>query len=140
MIFDAILNRGPVAPVRLNPEIPAELERIINKSLEKDRDLRYQHASDMRADLKRLKRETDSSRSGLLLPKMFRTRQRLRARAVRRSPELSSGKIAAAPSEREGRAAHARDVPWKIAILAIAVVAVLCRRIALSGVRGERQR
>ena len=65
VIFDAILNRAAVAPVRLNPEIPAELERIINKALEKDRDLRYQVASEMRADLKRLKRETDSSRSAV---------------------------------------------------------------------------
>src|SRR5215470_15217569 len=62
-IFDSILHRAPVAPVRFNDEIPDELERIINKALEKDRDLRYQHASDLRADLKRLKRETSSSRS-----------------------------------------------------------------------------
>jgi serine/threonine protein kinase/tetratricopeptide (TPR) repeat protein len=62
-IFDSILHRAPVAPVRLNSEVPAELERIINKAIEKDRELRYQHASDIRADLKRLKRETTSSRS-----------------------------------------------------------------------------
>jgi serine/threonine protein kinase/tetratricopeptide (TPR) repeat protein len=57
-IFDGILHRAPTAPVRFNDEIPGELERIINKALEKDRDLRYQHASDLRADLRRLKRET----------------------------------------------------------------------------------
>jgi eukaryotic-like serine/threonine-protein kinase len=62
IVFDAILNRAPVAPVRLNPDLPSELERIINRALEKDRELRYQHASEMRAELQRLKRDTDSSR------------------------------------------------------------------------------
>ncbi len=61
-IFDGILNRAPVSPTRLNPEIPAELERIINKSLEKEPGLRYQHAADLRSDLQRLKRDTESSR------------------------------------------------------------------------------
>jgi serine/threonine protein kinase/Tol biopolymer transport system component len=62
VITEAILNRAPVAPVRLNPELPAKLEDIINKALEKDRDLRYQAASDIRTDLKRLRRDTDSGR------------------------------------------------------------------------------
>jgi serine/threonine protein kinase/tetratricopeptide (TPR) repeat protein len=57
-IFDGILHKEPPAPIRFNNAVPPELERIINKAIEKDRDLRYQHASDLRADLKRLKRET----------------------------------------------------------------------------------
>ena len=61
-ISNAILNQAPVAPVRLNPNVPAELERIINKALEKDRELRCQSASEVRTDLKRLRRDTDSSR------------------------------------------------------------------------------
>jgi len=60
VIFNAILEKAPLAPVRLNPELPAKLEEIINKALEKDRHLRYQHASEMYADLRRLKRDTDS--------------------------------------------------------------------------------
>jgi eukaryotic-like serine/threonine-protein kinase len=59
-IFDGILNRTPVPLLRLNPEIPAELDRIVNKSLEKDPGLRYQHAADLRSDLQRLKRDTES--------------------------------------------------------------------------------
>jgi eukaryotic-like serine/threonine-protein kinase len=63
VLFDAILNRAPVPPARVNPEISPELERLLNKALEKDRRLRYQTASDLEADLKRLKRDTDSGRS-----------------------------------------------------------------------------
>ncbi len=62
-IFDEILHKNPVAPVRLNTNIPMEFEQLINKSMEKDRDLRYQGAAEMRADLKRLKRDTSSGRT-----------------------------------------------------------------------------
>ena len=62
VVVDSILNRAPVSPVRLNPDVPAELERVIDKCLEKDRNLRYQHAADIRTDVQRLKRDTDSGR------------------------------------------------------------------------------
>ena len=62
VIFDGIMNRAPLSPLRLNPDLPPKLEDIVNKALEKDRDLRYQHASEIRADLKRLRRETESGK------------------------------------------------------------------------------
>ena len=63
VIYDGIMNRAPLSVLRLNPNLPPKLEDIVNRALEKDRDLRYQHASDLRAELQRLKRDTDSGRS-----------------------------------------------------------------------------
>ena len=82
-IFDAILHRSPAAPVRLNSDVPPELERIISKALEKDRNLRYQHAGDLRTDLQRLKRDLESSRSV--------------AAAVEPPAPVSSAQVPAAP-------------------------------------------
>jgi tetratricopeptide (TPR) repeat protein/predicted Ser/Thr protein kinase len=65
VIFESILNREPVSPVRLNPDVPSELERIISKALEKDRKLRYQGAADIRTDLQRLKRDSESGRAAV---------------------------------------------------------------------------
>ncbi len=68
LIFQGILDRAPTPPIRLNPELPPRLEDVINKALEKDRNLRYQHAADIRADLQRLKRDTESGRSAVAIP------------------------------------------------------------------------
>ncbi len=68
VIFQGILDRAPTPPIRLNPELPPKLEDVINKALEKDRNLRYQHAADIRADLQRLKRDTESGRSAVAIP------------------------------------------------------------------------
>jgi formylglycine-generating enzyme required for sulfatase activity/predicted Ser/Thr protein kinase len=89
VIFEAILNRAPVLPSGLNPRIPAELDHIIAKALEKDRELRYQHASDMRADLTRLKRHLDSGRaaaapSGASAPASASSRDRRASRGLRK--------------------------------------------------------
>jgi serine/threonine protein kinase/tetratricopeptide (TPR) repeat protein len=127
IIFDAILNRAPVAPVRLNPEIPAELERIISKSLEKDRDLRYQHASDIRADLKRLKRETDSSRSGVAVVDDVPQPVSAGTGSGPAAARASSGRISAAPSAPSVAppvtpASAAPKLPWKVIIPAAVVL------------------
>jgi serine/threonine protein kinase/Tol biopolymer transport system component len=100
LIFEAILNRHPAPPVRLNPDLAAGLEQIINKALEKDCGLRYQHASDMRADLKRLKRDTDSSHSHATT-----------SASVAAASETSSGRSAVVASSRWKLAAFAALIP-----------------------------
>src|SRR6266849_2563489 len=97
LIFEAILNRAPVASVRLNPDLPPALEEVINKALEKDRNLRYQHAADLRADLQRLKRDTSSSRQ--VVPA---------AEPVSVSPVAPSG---TAPAARESGSSQRVTVP-----------------------------
>jgi serine/threonine protein kinase/Tol biopolymer transport system component len=117
VITEAILNRAPVAPVRLNPELPAKLEDIINKALEKDRDLRYQAASDVRTDLKRLRRDTDSGRMSSSVNKAVQDV----------APEAGSGKIssgvamAAQPSSESAPAR--KKFPIIAACVALLIVA-----------------
>ena len=113
VITEAILNRAPVAPVRLNPELPAKLEDIINKALEKDRDLRYQAASDVRTDLKRLRRDTDSGR-------ISSTSGRV-AQDVTPTPAAASSSSVAIPAQ--ATAPPARSNFLLVAVCAVALVA-----------------
>ena len=89
VIFNAILERDPVPAVRLNPDVPAELERIINKALEKDRNLRYQHASEMRADLQRLKRDSETRKGSAVISNRRPAQATSRVRLSRRPAILA---------------------------------------------------
>jgi eukaryotic-like serine/threonine-protein kinase len=121
-IFDGILHKAPVGLVRLNSEVPTELEHIVNRALEKDRELRYQHASEMRAELQRLKRDTDSGRSAVM-------------RAVEEAEPETVAPAATKPSSGKQRAAASASqpavtekqgkFPWKMIVPAAALIVVL---------------
>ena len=121
-IFKAILDAAPAPAVRLNPDVPAELERIINKALEKDRNLRYQRAAEMRADLQRLKRDTDSGRSTATISAPAASSE---VSAVTGTDRLSGATVVPKPAR----------PPWKKWALAIGGLAlVVCRVAHLSSI------
>jgi serine/threonine protein kinase/tetratricopeptide (TPR) repeat protein len=134
-IFDSILHKVPVAPVRLNHSVPPDLERTISKSLEKDRNLRYQHAADLRADLQRLKRDTESGR---IVAQASGSNPQLEAAmgsvmeaafpqssSSQTAQRTSSASVAAQPLSETTAPASPLTSRWKVAVPAGVIVAAL---------------
>jgi tetratricopeptide (TPR) repeat protein/predicted Ser/Thr protein kinase len=128
LIFQAILDRAPTSPIRLNPDLPEKLEDIINKALEKDRNLRYQHAADIRADLQRLKRDTETGRAVAASSGSVAAAQESGSRAAFSSGSAAAGAAGSsgAVTPASGSAPAARMRSWKTpAVAAAALIAVL---------------
>ncbi|MGC2181841.1 MAG: protein kinase, partial [Terriglobales bacterium] len=131
LIFNAILEKLPTPPIRLNPDLPVEMERIVSKSLEKDRNLRYQHAADMRADLQRLKRDTDTGRavaaSSGTVAAAHDSASSSAAQPVAQPPApISAAALASIPSSASVKVAEVPARPsrklWKIAVPVVALL------------------
>ncbi|MGA8556776.1 MAG: protein kinase, partial [Candidatus Acidiferrales bacterium] len=128
VITDGILNRAPAPPMRLNPDIPPKLEDVINRALEKDRELRYQHASEIRSELMRLKRDTSSGQVSAGSSGTVAAVQDTGSRPAAQQPVPSSGSVSAAASSAGVKVA---EVPvtggkklWKVLVPAAVVVVV----------------
>jgi eukaryotic-like serine/threonine-protein kinase len=125
VIFREILDRTPVAAVRLNPDLPTELEGIINKALEKDRNLRYQHASEMRADLQRLKRDTETGRVAAASAGAVAQES---GSQVAQDPSPASGSSPALTTSPSSSTVKVAEVPvagrklWKVLVPAVVVL------------------
>ena len=136
VIFEAIMNRAPVAPVRLNPNLPAKLEDVINRALEKDRELRYQHAADIKSELLRLKRDLESGRSAAVVssssvpasaPVHGGTESAPTAEPQPSAVQRTSGSAAAVPSGSLGSVAMVpapQRAWWKLVLPAVVLLVV----------------
>jgi eukaryotic-like serine/threonine-protein kinase len=129
VIFDGIMNRTPVPPIRLNPDLPPKLEDIINRALEKDREMRYQGAKEMRSELLRLKRDTGSGRTGVAGSGAMPTAQESGLHVATQQPARASDSNPAVAPSSSSAAVIIAEVPtaggrklWKILVPAIGVV------------------
>ena len=124
-LFDQILHKAPTSPVRLNPEVPQKLEEIINKALEKDPRMRFQTASDLRADLQRLKRDTDSGRSAAYAVAEAEPASPHPTNISSGEPLAAKGGLPTSEVRRPGQARPRHPVPGKLLVAAIGLIAVL---------------
>ncbi len=131
-IFDAILHKAPAAAVRLNNNLPVEFEQLINKAMEKDRDLRYQHASDMRADLKRLKRDTGSGRNTIATGSADSAPPPQSSSSAPAIPVLQSGAVIPPPATPAKRRFSYTALLAAVAVLALLTVGGFTLRSFLS--------
>jgi serine/threonine protein kinase/tetratricopeptide (TPR) repeat protein len=131
VIFREILDHNPVPAVRLNPDVPAELERIINKALEKDRNLRYQHAADMRTDLQRLRRDSEMGRAIAASSGPVAVAQESSSKVAAQPPSPASGSSPAVAPSPSSSGVKVAEVPvagrklWKVLVPAAVVLVAL---------------
>ncbi len=128
-IFDSVLHNPPVPAMRLNPDLPVKLDDVINKSLEKDRNLRYQHAADMRTDLQRLKRDTESGRASAVSSGTVVAEQGPASAPAVATPTRASGSVSAVAASSSSAATPVAEAPaagrkpiWKILVPAVVVL------------------
>jgi len=128
VIFDGIMNRAPLPPLRLNPDMPPDLERIINRALEKDRELRYQSAAEMRSELKRLKRDTETGRVTAASSGTVAVAQESGAQVAAQPPSSASSSSPALGLAPSSSAVRVAEVPvagrklWKVLVPAAVIL------------------